>query len=165
MSRSSEGWSAATVYHPCLQRTFSALRGFGSFWKAGVMGTGRVFCPNLQRARIPPGKYGSLWKKRMTRTMRTMSHRRERTGEFPEVVATSLGSPHAFLPVVVGAKVVHLHRRTREGLVVTPVPRLEELGYQLVSVGRPPLLARIFSLVSVEDHSSALRALPPVKLG
>lgn len=97
--------------------------------------------------------------------MRTMSHRRERTGEFPEVVATSLGSPPAFLPVVVGAKVVHLHRRTREGLVVTPVPRLEELGYQPISVGRPLLLALIFSLVSVEGHSSALRALPPVKLG
>ena len=121
MSRSSEGWSAATVYHPCLQRTFSALRGFGSFWKAGMMGTGRVFCPNLQRAPLPSGKVGSLWKMRMTRTMRTMSYHRERTGEFPEVVATSLGSPPAFLPVVVGAKVVvHLHRRTREGLVVTP---------------------------------------------
>ena len=86
-------------------------------------------------------------------------------GGIPGGRPTSLGSPAAFLPVVVGAKVVHLHRRTREGLVVTPVPRLEELGYQLVSVGRPPLLARIFSLVSVEDHSSALRALPPVKLG
>ena len=94
-----------------------------------------------------------------------MSHRRERTGEFPEVVATSLGSPPAFLPVVVGAKaVVHLHRRTRGGLVVTPVPRLEELGYQLVSVSRPPLLARIFLLVFVEDRSFALRALPPVEL-
>ena len=87
--------------------------------------------------------------------MRTMSHRRERTG-----------NPPAFLPVVVGAKVVvHLHRRTREGLVETPVRRPEELGYRLVSVRWPPLLARIFSLVSVEDRSFALRALPPVKLG